>query len=136
MKLLSLVFSGGNRFPWSKKKSVKQLETLREYVYQEFPVRFPLPAYLCALQQNLEVAMVLAVIAIIHHELATNSSCLRLSSCSCSVPWTQSYLLTLSSPSQQKKLKFPFSFTGCSVALPLLTCLSCLLLHSQLGLPC
>lgn len=79
MKLLSLVFSGGKRFPWSKKKPVKQLEALREYVYQEFPVRFSLPAHLCALlQQNLEVAMVIAVIAIIHHELATNSSCLRL----------------------------------------------------------
>lgn len=101
MRLLTLVFSGGKGFPWSRKKSLKQLETLREYVYQEFPVHFPLPACLYTLlQQNLGLAMVIAVIAIIHHELATNSSpCLRFSACSCSVPWTQSYLPTVTSPS-------------------------------------
>lgn len=71
-------------------EKVKQLETLREYVYQEFSVRFPLPVCLCALlQQNLVVVMVIAIIAITHRELATKSSpCLRFSTCFFSVPWT------------------------------------------------
>lgn len=71
-------------------EKVKQLETLREYVYQEFSVHLPLPVCLCALlQQNLVVVMVIAIIAITHHELATKSSpCLRFSACFFSVPWT------------------------------------------------
>ena len=136
MTLIPLVFSGGKGFPGSRNKSVKQLEMLGEGVHQGCPARFPLPACLCSLlQQNLGGAMVIAVIAIIHHELATSSSpCLRFSACSCSVPWTWSYLLTITSLSQQAKLKFPFSFSGLSVALPLLISLSCLLLCTKPGL--
>lgn len=64
---------------------MKKLETLRDSRYQEFPVHFPLPACLSAVfQQNLQIAVVIAVIAVSHYELATNS-CLRFSASFCSV---------------------------------------------------
>lgn len=74
MKLLSLVFSGGKEFPWSRKKSVKQLELLKRICVSGVSCTLPSTSCLCALlQQNLEVAMVIATTAVIHHELAANS---------------------------------------------------------------
>lgn len=50
---------------------MNQLETLREYVCQDFPVQLPLPVCQCALlQQNVGAAMVIAITC---QELATIS---------------------------------------------------------------
>lgn len=108
---------------------MNQLETLREYV---FPVQLPLPVCLCALlQQNAGAAMVIAIIC---HELAT-ISVLDFPLALFQSHGQEVVFLLLFSHHSKKKLMFQFSFSGHSVALPLLCLLCCCITNSVCPLP-
>lgn len=95
-------FLRGERVSLEQENVCEEVGNIKRLLISGVSCSFPLPACLSAVfQQNLQIAKVIAVIAISHHELATNS-CLRFSACFCSVLWTQSYLLTLIPPSKQK----------------------------------